>query len=295
MPQLPQRQGLIRGHMHNTSEPSLDILRRFDADAPELVAETSIARVFRVQVPDIGVAALKLYRRTDMGHERAGIDYMRALHGHGVVRIYDHTQTAVLMEWLDGPSLGDLARQGAEDHAAQTLLDVACHLHANPMKRPASLTNLTEWFAALFALRFAPDCPQGLQADIRRAQAMAKRLLAEGSHDKPLHGDLHHDNVRLGARGYLAFDAKGLLGDPAYELANAFRHPLDQPHLVCDPARIDRLAHLWSDGLGVPRPHLLQWACAKCAMSIAWRRGPILSDDKEADLLAVLLHCASVH
>ena len=81
-------------------------------------------------------------------------------------------------------------------------------------------------------------------------------------------------------------------GDPAYELANAFRNPKGAADLQRDPARISHLARIWSQGLDIERTRLLQWAAVKCALSIAWRAKGVLRDDKEADLLSLLLHHA---
>jgi len=101
-------------------------------------------------------------------------------------------------------------------------------------------------------------------------------------------GDLHHDKARLAEDSYLAFDAKGVVGDRAYELANAFRNPKGVEALVRDPARIERLLAQWSLGFRVAPERLLDWAVAKCALSIAWQAGTDLSGDSDLDLLEVL-------
>ena len=41
----------------------------------------------------------------------------------------------------------------------------------------------------------------------------------------PLHGDIHHRNIRQSARGWLAFDANGLVGERAYDCANTLCYP----------------------------------------------------------------------
>ncbi len=290
---LPAGACLLCGDMQIEPGPSLETLRRFQVDQPNLVAETPIAQVFKVRVQGTGVAALKLYRRDDMANERLGVGFMKALDGQGCVRIYDQTENAVLMEWLNGPSLSDMARGGADDQAAKTLVDIAVQLHAHEHKDQRPLANLNDWFSPLFALKFSSQCPKPFANSMRHAQNLAKHLLSEMKELRPLHGDLHYGNVKRTTRGYVAFDAKGILGDPGYELANAFRHPADQADLVHNPVRINKIATLWAAGLEVPRERLLQWACAKCALSIAWRSGPSLTSDKEDKLLEALLNCAA--
>ena len=58
-----------------------------------------------------------------------------------------------------------------------------------------------------------------------------------------LHGDLHHENIMHGPRGWLAIDPKGVLGDPGFDAANMFYNPLDRDDLlviVALGARFDR-------------------------------------------------------
>lgn len=268
------------------------MLTRFRISDPTLIAETAIARIFKVRRRQGGVAALKHYWRGHMGNETAGRAVLEAWDGHGAVRVFDHDQAALLMEWLEGPSLGDLSRQGRDACAATELLSVACHLHRSPVTTSQPLPRLHAWFEGLLGLSFSADCAPQLRHDMQRAMRVATELMAKAVDMHPLHGDLHHDNIRASARGYVAFDAKGLFGDRAYELANAFRHPADQPDLVRDPRRILSLAEQWAGGFDVPRERLLGWAAAKCALSIAWRNGTVLRADPEADLLAVLLECS---
>ena len=99
---------------------------------------------------------------------------------------------------------------------------------------------------------------------------------------------VHHDNIRLGTRGFCAFDAKGVVGERTYELANAFRNPKGARKLVFNRNRIEVLADCWSQSFNVNRERLLQWAFVKCALSIAWRaKGKFVKDD-ETELLAML-------
>ena len=90
-------------------------------------------------------------------------------------------------------------------------------------------------------------------------------------------------------RGFCAFDAKGVLGERAYELANAFRNPAGAAELLRDPARQRARAASWSAAFGVDRARLRYWAAVKCALSIAWRSGGRVGADAEFDLLSCLL------
>ncbi|MEL7213348.1 MAG: aminoglycoside phosphotransferase family protein [Pseudomonadota bacterium] len=278
--------------MTNTAMPSHEILENFGLSDPVFVVTTGIAMVWRVRCADGREAALKLYHGRTMGNESTGFVYLKALDGVGAARVYRYTDRSAVIEWLSGPSLGDLTRAGEDTRAAKALVEVARTLHSAPLEISAPLPELEAWFGGLLSL----DVPAGTLEDARhnlmRCQALARQLLSTQHDIRPLHGDLHHDNVRLGARGYCAFDAKGVLGERTYELANAFRNPKGAPDVVRDPARIRYLRDLWSDLFEVDPTRLMQWAAVKCALSIAWRRDETGLPQDEFDLLECLLAIA---
>lgn len=230
-------------------------------------------------------AAVKLYRDGNMQDEAPGFDFLAARNGRGAAYLYDRAGSAVLMEWLDGPLLGDLTRAGKDDEASEVLIDTANRLHQMPVTPIESLDPLCNRFQALFDARFTADCPAGTKAIIRKASHLATQLLSAQTNVRPLHGDLHHDNIKGSKRGYLAFDAKGVLGERTFELANAFRNPVGSEALSSQPETILRRAAMWSAGLEVPQNHLLSWAAAYSALSLSWTYksvfGPSCSRDVE--------------
>ena len=211
----------------------------------------------------------------------------------GAVGIRARLDEAVLMDWRPGPSLGDVARQGDEGGATRRLGAIAARLSACSGPHDATLPDLARVLRALGDMRPGPDCPRSAFAAMTEAAALAHDLLGSGVDIVPLHGDLHHDNVRnAGPEGDgadVAYDAKGLRGDRAYELANAFRHPRGAEAATRRPDRVLARADAWSTALRVDRTRLLRWAAAKCALSIRWKAGPIIGASDEFDLLHVLL------
>lgn len=265
------------------------ILAEYQLSNPSFVEKTHIARIWKVQTHKGEWAALKLYHKPDIGPERAGFTVMSALNGVAAAKVLAIGTNTALTEWLDGPSLGDLTRSGQDTEATRHLGETAAKMHRHMPRITADLPNLTQWFRALETLKFAKLCPAPAKHNLQSAQALARHLLATEQNIRPLHGDLHHDNIRLGPRGYAAFDAKGLIGERAFELANAFRNPKGAEALHRDPTRIRHLANTWSQSFEVDAQRLLQWAAAKCALSIAWRSGGVAKNDSEFDLLATLL------
>lgn len=275
--------------METTPQPPKPVMASFAVSQPVFVTATDHADIWRVTRSDGSEAALKLYRDRGFGNEAFGFDYLRALQGSGAARAYARSGRAVLVEWLPGPSLGDLARDGQDRAAAQALADVACRLQSTPPFPCDTWPRLNDWFDALFQLRTGSDCPDEFRRALDQSKTLARDVLSHQTAQRPLHGDLHHDNVRETSRGYCAFDAKGLVGDPAYELANAFRHPRGAPARLRDPARLRYLRDLWSAALDLSPQRLMAWAAVKTALSIAWRSGGCAGTDPDSDLLQIML------
>ncbi|MCD9146202.1 aminoglycoside phosphotransferase family protein [Pseudophaeobacter flagellatus] len=267
-----------------------DLISTFQIIRTLSLQEVPRAQIWHVETRQYGQAALKHYAAGHMGNEASGFPFLAALQGP-VAQIYQVTQNAVLMEWLPGPSLGDIARSGGQADADKTLAQVAAGIHSQTSAlKLTGMMPLVAWFEALRApLPTDLNLTSHQRSNLQQAQSLTKTLLASQEDIRPLHGDLHHDNIRQGAGGYCAFDAKGMIGERCYELANAFRHPkgLEKDSFGAD--LIGQRAKLWGQIFDVSPKRLLQWASAKCALSLVWRRGADLQRDPDLTLLDHLL------
>ena len=277
--------------MNHPALPALpaELIATFQITRVLSLQEVPRAQIWHVETQRHGQAALKLYTAGHMGNEASGFPFLAALQGP-VAQIYQVTQNAVLMEWLPGPSLGDIARNGGQAEADTALAQVAANIHTQTkaLKLPG-LTPLAAWFKALHAPAADLNLTGQARRTVQQAQSLAEALLANQEDIRPLHGDLHHENIRQGTGGYCAFDAKGLIGERCYELANAFRHPKGLEQDLYSADLIARRAGLWGQIFDVSPKRLLQWSCAKTALSLVWRQGADLQHDPELILLERLL------
>jgi len=119
---------------------------------------------------------------------------------------------------------------------------------------------------------------------LEQCRSLASALLAPQIEVRPLHGDLHHDNVLDGgARGWLAIDPKRLLGDRAFDYTVLFCNPdLCGPgiHVATQPAIFDRRVDQVSALAGLERTRLLRWIAASAGLSAVW----FLEDGCNADV-----------
>ncbi|MCA9796461.1 MAG: 3'-kinase, partial [Candidatus Eremiobacteraeota bacterium] len=86
-----------------------------------------------------------------------------------------------------------------------------------------------------------------------------------------LHGDLHHDNIlHHPGRGWLAIDPKGVVGEPAFDLACALLNPVWLPDLVEDPGRLSAMAANFEKRLDLPAERIRQFAFVYACLSVCW-------------------------
>lgn len=103
------------------------------------------------------------------------------------------------------------------------------------------------------------------------AARIARGLLSEQLGQRPLHGDLHHENLVQDASGeWRAIDPQGLYGDPVYDVANVFGNPQGNERLVLDRLRIMRLTERFAAHFGCSGRKVLSYAAVHAMLSVAW-------------------------
>src|SRR5690606_13186500 len=134
---------------------------------------------------------------------------------------------------------------------------------------PPDLQPLRERFASLFR-KAAADRDAGVSSLYVDAARIAEALLSDARAVRPLHGDLHHDNIMHGPRGWLAIDPKGVLGDVGFDAANMFYNPLERDDLCLNPERIAGMAEVFSKTLWQDPRRILDHAVAYGCLPAAW-------------------------
>jgi streptomycin 6-kinase len=148
---------------------------------------------------------------------------------------------------------------------------------------PPELQPLRARFADLFA-KAGRDYAARIASPYVEAAGLAGRLLDSAAGERPLHGDLHHDNILSGARGWLVIDPKGVLGDPAFDAANLFYNPLGRTALCLSPDRIAFMAETFAKAVKRSPATILDHAMAYGCLSAAWHAGDGNTADEEREL-----------
>ncbi|HWK64905.1 MAG TPA: aminoglycoside phosphotransferase family protein [Rhizobiaceae bacterium] len=264
---------------------------RWKVSGPVLVTETFSSRIWKVFMEDGNPAIVKdLKPFDDVEDELRGAHLLRWRRGQGAVRLLgmdgqrmllEHAGETMLQNELD--TLGDpAATEIAADVLARLLLP-------SDQPLPSGLQPLRERFASLFRKAKA-DRDEGHTSLYVVAAGVAERLLSDPRDVRPLHGDLHHENIMHGPRGWLAIDPKGVLGDPAFDAANMFYNPLDRDDLCLDPKRIAGMAVIFARMLQQDPRRVLDHALAYGCLSAAWHH----EDDNAADEARELAIAAAI-
>ncbi|WP_165220443.1 aminoglycoside phosphotransferase family protein [Affinirhizobium pseudoryzae] len=243
-----------------------DLLAAWQLTEASLLADTHTSRLYRVRRTDGTTAVLKLLK-PEGRHERAGFAYLAWRDGLGAVRLLAQEEDACLLDDAGAQSLADLHEKEGDRTATPILCQILPLLHApSPEPPPADLVPLERHFQSLFALA-DQDGPHRDMA--RWAARGVQDLIAGQTRPIPLHGDLHHGNVLKGADGdWRVIDPQGLIGDPAYEVANVFGNP-SGAHLFA-PERVAVLAEAFAPVLECSALRVLRFAGAHAMLSIAW-------------------------
>ncbi len=234
---------------------------------PQLLTQTLTSHLYTVAHHN-ETAVLKLLAAAETEEQR-GAMALRYFAGRGAVRLLRYDEGAHLLEYAAGDELVTLVEHGADETATRIIAQVLQQLHSVPQDAPRTgLVGLDRWFRALFH-QAAADRHAGIASIYVRGAALATRLLADPREVRVLHGDIHHRNIRQSARGWLAFDPKGLVGERTYDCANTLCNPV-MPALVHNEARLLTHAAILADTLALALPRVLAFTYAYACLNASW-------------------------
>ncbi|MHB8528003.1 MAG: aminoglycoside phosphotransferase family protein [Caulobacteraceae bacterium] len=241
---------------------------RLSPEGPSFTTKlgSHLAPVLRNGVP----AMLKIASGEE---EERGAALMEWWGGVGAARVLERERAALLLERVTGRrSLATMALRGQDDAAMRVLCRVAAALHEPRAGTPPStLVPLDTWFRAL-----APAAERHGGVLLGSLEA-SHRLLASPREIAVLHGDIHHDNVLDGgARGWLAIDPKGLIGERGFDYANMLCNPWAPETGTAQ--RLRRRVALVARQSRIEPRRILMWLLAWAGLSASWT----LADGEDA-------------
>ena len=210
---------------------------------------------------------LKLIKQE--GDEWGAGEIVSAFAGNGVVRVYEHTGGAMVLERLEpGTPLATLALNGRDEEANVILASVIKKMSAREI--PQGCPTVEDWGKA-FEPFLANDGEQVPRPLVESAQEVFANLCVSQNRTRLLHGDLHHYNVLFDSqRGWLVIDPKGVVGELEYEIGAVLRNPIEKPELFLSQSTIERRLNRFANELKIDLERTRAWAFAQAVLSAIW-------------------------
>ena len=201
----------------------------------------------------------------DVGGFKREAAALMALKEFGVVQVFSENAGLLLLECATpGVSLKSYFPEN-DNEAINITANVIKRLHKASVPSAHVFPHIKDWLTAL-------DGDLKIPAQtIQRAREVRDQLLKTAGSDVLLHGDLHHDNILQNDNDWLVIDPKGVIGDPAYEVAAFIRNPmpellnLDNSQKVIRN-RVKRFVEL----LELPPQRILDWCFVQAVLAWVW-------------------------
>ncbi len=257
----------------------------WNIEAARQIADTPAGVVYEVTLGDGSLAVAKVLKKKVLKDSLRGADFIEWRAGIGCVELLERSDDILLMEHAGTETLRDvLFRDGNDDATTEIAADVLLKYHQPSQQQPpSSLLTLPLYFESLFR-KAEQDRTDGVDSPYVEAATLAQELIGRQRNVKPLHGDLHHENVMRGERGWIIIDPAGLIGDAALDVANMFSNPLDRFDLTRSEARIASMAAIFAKALQRDERLLLQYAFAYGCLSAAWHEEDGNAEERDNEL-----------
>ncbi len=190
---------------------------------------------------------------------------LKCFTGYGAVKVLVEDNGMLILERaIPGISLKSYF-PNQEHESVEIACGVMKKLHQANIPTTHNFPHIKDWLAAL-----DKDCliPDGY---LQKARKLRGELLQTSKPDVLLHGDLHHDNILQNGDDWLVIDPKGVIGEPAYEVAAFIRNPIpellnhiDAPHIIHN--RVSRFATI----LELPSQRILDWCFVQALLAWVW-------------------------
>lgn len=257
----------------------------WNIEAAKRIADTPAGVVYELTRKDGSLAVAKVLKKKVLKDSLRGADFIAWRAGIGCVELLEHFDNILLMEHAGTETLRDVLFRDANDDATTEIAAEVLLRYHQPSEQspPSSLLTLPLYFESLFR-KAGQDRSDGIASLYIEAATLAQELIGQQRDIKPLHGDLHHENIMRSDRGWIIIDPAGLIGDAALDVANMFSNPLDRFDLTRSEARIASMAAIFAKALQRDERLLLQYAFAYGCLSAAWHEEDENAEERDNEL-----------
>ena len=239
---------------------------RWDLTLQDRLIETGRSVVYKATGPT-GQVVLKLYKKIGSSGEGAAIPFLRNLEPGIGVKLHRVStfRTAVLMEWLEGPTLDKLIVGDDDTQATAHLAHVAGGVMRSEIKYPSLYRRIAPRIHKDFKRCLANDAAGAPDSNLSRAAALLDDLMKSTRQERVMHGDLRFENVILTPDGPRLIDPKGFVADPAFEFSRSLAPSSLETSVQDFHACIQRRASVMAPAIDATPLRLIQWGAVVAA------------------------------
>jgi len=196
-------------------------------------------------------------------------EVLRAFDGRGMVRVYEYTEGAVLLEMLNpGTSLAAVALNGRDEEATEIIADLIQRM--SPAKSSNGFATAEDWGMG-FQRYLASGDNQIPISLVEEGQHRYTNLCLTQKDVRLLHGDLQHYNILFDIeRSWTAIDPKGVVGEIEYEFGAGLRNPNEGPDVFFSREAIQRRLRRYERQSKLDVNRVMEWAFAQAVLSAIW-------------------------
>lgn len=190
---------------------------------------------------------------------------LKAFTGFGVVNILIEEEGMLLLERAaPGDSLQTFFPEKDND-AIDIVFDCLKRMHQAPIPKERQFPHINDW---LKTLDKGFDIPTHY---LNKARQLRNELIITSAPGVLLHGDLHHDNILQNDDNWIVIDPKGVIGEPAYEIAAFIRNPIPQLLEHSDASNIIRhRIKYFAKLLELSEQRIVDWCYVQAVLSWVW-------------------------
>lgn len=191
---------------------------------------------------------------------------LTAFAGFGTVSVLLEKDGVLLLERaVSGISLKSYFPEKDND-AIQVIGECLKKLHQTPIPSNHDLPHIEDW---LMGLDNDLDIPTDT---LHKARRLRDELIASSAKPVLLHGDLHHDNILHNGNSWAVIDPKGVIGEPAYEIAAFIRNPIPELLEHHNASNIiDNRITQFAIILQLSKQRIIDWCYVQAVLAWAWR------------------------
>lgn len=159
-----------------------------------------------------------------LGLDNAGLKQeafaLKCFAGCGAVKVLSEDEGMLLLEQaVPGASLKRYFPD-REQESIEIVCKVMKKLHQANIPATHNFPHIKDWLTVLDKDWNIPN------HYLQKARKLRDELLQTSKPDVLLHGDLYHDNILQNGDDWVVIDPKGVIGEPAYEVAAFIRNPM---------------------------------------------------------------------